>query len=65
MLAELSTKRISEVTNPETMDEHADVAKQGGEVARNARMELEAKTGEKAITALNAKQGILKDAKEV
>ncbi len=60
MLAELSTKRISEVTNPETMDEHADVAKQGGEVARNARMELEAKTGEKAITTLNAKQGILK-----
>ncbi len=49
MLAELSTKRISEVTNPGTMDEHADVAKQGGEVARNARMELEAKTGEKAI----------------
>jgi len=61
MLAELSTKRISEVTNPGTMDEHADVAKQGGEVARNARMELEAKTGEKAITALNAKQGILKN----
>jgi len=61
MLAELSTKRISEVTNPETMGEHADVAKQGGEVARNARMELEAKTGEKAITALNAKQGILKN----
>jgi prophage antirepressor-like protein len=61
MLAELSTKRISEVTNPETMDEHADVAKQGGEVARNARMELEAKIGEKAITSLNAKQGILKN----
>jgi hypothetical protein len=59
MLAELSTKRISEVTNPDTMDEHADVAKQGGEVARNARIELETKTGEKAITALNAKQGIL------
>jgi prophage antirepressor-like protein len=59
MLAELSTKRISEVTNPDTMDEHADVAKQGGEVARNARIELETKTGEKAITALNAKQGML------
>jgi len=63
MLAELSTKRISEVTNPDSMEEHADVAKQGGEVARNARMELEAKTGEKAITALNAKQGILKNKK--
>ena len=46
MLAELSTKRISEATNPEAMDEHAEVAKQGGEIARNARLELEAKTGE-------------------
>jgi len=29
MLAELSTKRISERTNPDSMDEHANVAKQG------------------------------------
>ncbi len=60
MLAELSTKRISETTNPDTMDEHAQVAKQGGEVARNARLELESKTGEKIISPLNAKQGVLK-----
>jgi prophage antirepressor-like protein len=60
MLAELSTKRISETTNPDTMDEHEHVAKQGGEIARNARLELEAKTGEKVISPLNAKQGILK-----
>ncbi|WP_373728971.1 Bro-N domain-containing protein [Bacteroides heparinolyticus] len=59
MLAELSTKRISETTNPETMDEHSDVARQGGEIARNARLELEAKTGEKVISPLNAKQGVL------
>jgi prophage antirepressor-like protein len=60
MLAELSTKRISETTNPDSMDEHAQVAKQGGEIARNARLELEAKTGEKVISPLNAKQGVLK-----
>lgn len=59
MLAELSTKQISEATNPDTMDEHARVAKQGGEVARNARIELEEKTGQKVISPLNAKQGIL------
>ena len=59
MLAELSTKRISEATNPEAMDEHAEVAKQGGEIARNARLELEAKTGEKVVSPLNAKKGIL------
>jgi len=61
MLAELSTKRISETTNPDSMDEHANVAKQGGEIARNARLELEAKTGEKVISPLNAKKGILKN----
>ena len=61
MLAELSTKRISETTNPDSMNEHAQVAKQGGEIARNARLELEAKTGEKVISPLNAKRGILKN----
>ena len=59
MLAELSTKRISETTNPETMNEHSDVARQGGEIARNARLELEAKTGENVISPLNAKHGLL------
>ncbi len=54
MLAELSTKGISEATDPQTMTQHADVAKQGGEVARNARKELEAKTGKKVVTSLNA-----------
>ena len=41
MLAELSTKEISESRNPETFGEHIQVARQGGEIARNARMELE------------------------
>lgn len=64
MLAELSTTLISEATNPDTLEEHANVAKQGGEIAQNARVELEAKTGEKVISPLNAKQGILKDKKD-
>ena len=55
MLAELSTKDISEARNPETFGEHAEVARQGGEVARNARAELEAKTGKAVVTSLNAK----------
>lgn len=66
MLAELSTTRISETANPDSMEEHVKVAKQGGEVARNARLELEAKTGENVISPLNAKQGILNnDKKEI
>jgi len=56
MLAELSTKEISEVNNPETFDEHAQVAKQGGTIARNARMELEAKTGQAVVSPVNAKK---------
>lgn len=55
MLAELSTKDISEARNPETFGEHAEVARQGGEIARNARTELEAKTGKPVVTSLNAR----------
>lgn len=59
MLAELSTKEISEISDPETFNDHIDIAQQGGEVARNARLELEAKTGKRVISLLNAKSGIL------
>lgn len=59
MLAELSTKEISEISDPETFGDHMDIAQQGGEVARNARLELEAKTGKRVISSLNAKTGIL------
>ena len=59
MLAELSTKEISEANNPESFNEHMDIAHQGGEVARNARLELETKTGKKVISPLNAKCCIL------
>ncbi len=55
MLAELSTKEISDATDPDSFDEHKSVARQGGEVARNARLELEAKTGKKVISSLNAR----------
>ena len=55
MLAELSTKEISEATAPETFGEHAEVARQGATVARNARLELEEKTGQPVVTPLNAK----------
>ena len=64
MLAELSTKEISESQNPETFGDHIDVARQGGEIARNARMELEAKTGKPVVSPLNAKEGLLLDKKE-
>lgn len=58
MLAELSTKEISATQNPETFSEHIDIAKQGGTIARNARLELEERTGQKVVSPLNAKSVI-------
>ena len=55
MLAEASTKDISQAVNPETFEQSQQVAQQGGNVAKVARLELEAKTGKKVVTALNAK----------
>jgi len=55
MLAELSTKEISEVSNPETMTEHENIAQRGGNIAREARLKLEAETGKKVVSQLNAK----------
>lgn len=55
MLAELSTKEISEATQPDTFDDHKDVAKRGGNIAREARLRLEEETGKPVISPLNAK----------
>jgi hypothetical protein len=55
MLAEASTKDISQAVNPESFEESKKVAKQGGNVAKVALKELEAKTGKKVVSSLNAK----------
>lgn len=54
MLAEASAKDISQAVNPKTFEDNKKVAKQGGNVAKVAMKELEAKTGKKVVTALNA-----------
>ena len=56
MLAEASTKDISQATDPETLEDSIRVAKQGGTVARVAREELELHTGKKVISPINAKK---------
>ncbi|MDQ6531844.1 Bro-N domain-containing protein [Flavobacterium sp. LHD-85] len=60
MLAEASTKDISNATKPENFDESREVAKQGGNVAKVALNELESKTGKKVVTSLNSKDFIEK-----
>lgn len=58
MLAEASTKDISQAANPTTFKDSAKIAKQGGTIAGNARKALEAKTGKKVVTTLNAKAAL-------
>jgi hypothetical protein len=58
MLSEASTKDISAATNPKDFEESKKVAQQGGNVAKVARKELEAKTGKKVVTSLNAKDAL-------
>ena len=55
MLAEASTKDISQATTPKDFEESKKVAKQGGNVAKVALKELESKTGKKVVSPLNAK----------
>ena len=55
MLAEASTKDISQSTDPETFEESAKVAERGGKIAGDARKALETQTGKKVVTSLNAK----------
>ena len=55
MLAEASTKDISQAVKPETFNESMEIAKQGGNVAKVAMKELEAKTGKKVVSSINAK----------
>lgn len=58
MLAELSTKEISESSNPENFSDHMQNAVDGATIAKNARIELEQKTGKSVVTPLNARDGI-------
>lgn len=63
MLAEASTKDISQAVNPKNFEESQKVAQQGGNVAKVALKELEAKTGKKVVTSISAKT-LLENKKE-
>lgn len=65
MLAEASTKEISEAVSPKNFTESKTVAKQGGNVAKVAKLELEAKTGKKVVSPNNAKTFLENNSKEL
>jgi DNA-damage-inducible protein D len=52
-LAELSTRQIAESASAEGMPQNAQAARAGGGVARNARKELESKSGRKVVSKTN------------
>lgn len=55
MLAEVTTTEISKERNPETFEESKTIARQGGEVAKDARKNIEKQLGHKVVTSQNAK----------
>ena len=56
MLAELSTTSITKSKNPQTLEDNMQCAADGGDVARVAREQLEAKTGRNVVSPLSAKK---------
>ena len=56
MLAELSTTSITKSKNPQTLEDNMKCAADGGDVARVAREQLEAKTGRNVVSPMSAKR---------
>lgn len=52
-LAELSTRQIAEVEQAKGMPQNKVASKKGGAIAKNARKELESKTGKNVVTGEN------------
>ena len=63
MLAEATTTEISKERRPSTCAASRIVAVQGGRIAGNTRREIEAQTGKKIVSRLNAEQALA--AKEI
>ena len=54
MLAEATTTELTNIHNPNGLEENKKVAKRGGTIAGNTRKEIEADTGKSVITTKNA-----------
>ncbi len=54
MLAEATTTELTNIHNPIGLDENKKVAKRGGNIAGNARKEIEKDSGKPVITSKNA-----------
>ena len=54
MLAEATTTRLSQIAQPTTFMDNRDIAREGGSVAKNARLDIESRTGQPVISSQNA-----------
>jgi len=54
MLAEASTTEISKEKQPKGLSENKDIARKGGNAAKQARLEIERQTGKPIVTTKNA-----------
>jgi hypothetical protein len=60
-LAELSTRSIAESIEAQGFEENKEAGQQGGQIAKQARQELEARTGQKVVTS---NRGLLSESEE-
>jgi hypothetical protein len=65
MLAEVTTKEISEKEDPKTFKESKSIAKEGGKTAKVAKDRIEKRLGQKVVTSKNAKEIHFKEKKQI
>lgn len=56
MLAEASTTEISKEKKPSNLDDNRDIARKGGNAAKQARLEIEKQTGKPIVSSINSSQ---------
>ncbi len=54
MLAEATTTELTQIANPQGLDENKKIAQEGGSIAGDTRKAIESKTGQPVITPKNA-----------
>ena len=64
-LGEIATREIAKKRNPQGLEENIEVARRGGKIANNARVDLENEIGESVITSDNNLDYEYKDIKEI
>ncbi len=65
MLAEATSKEISEKENPESFDKSREIAREGGKTAKVAKDRIEKRLGEKLVTPKNAREIQFTDKKKL